>query len=666
MGNITVEHNNEINLKELIVPHTAFSSGCFGSNNQKIFYISDIHLLHHLGRDGAIYYSFKQKGIVNIKYWDLVKKRIKLIVNNLFNQGLSQDIINCECPIVLFGGDTSSDTDITKYFYHYFKIRYMYYKYKLWRAEHCFEPPLTELQAKKQYKNKLFNLQKLYNEKIEQLCQWGVDYRKTKRKLSNWNLSSFISKNSLPQFIEYRIETLRHIEYKIYSLKSGQEEFIQHAKLGAQFKKPNLFPIFVVLGNHELVDFSSVEIATNYFEKFFSDEKIIFLNNKCGTYKGLFSIVGGIGFAKYNNRYNAQNIITTTPPISRENEIIESDKFFEVYNKAVIDCKKNFRHLIVLSHYPVNDWCNQGYNSICTYFTGHTHRNDSIHTQKVNVYADNQIGYRTKNIKFKTCTLGLLYNPFFEYGDGYYEITTNQYEKFLRYRGENIKGTGLIDNMLVKGNAKLYMVKQNSFYGFFLINENTGTYICCGGVPKKISKIIDINYFCGNFKKIISKYIYLILPLRKTQNQISQELQQMGFSGEIHGLIVDVDFYHHIIINPFDGKLAFYYSPYLGVVQQFGTIKELLSHIEIANLDGNGFSKLQIDHKIINNHDLLSPILTNNKGYLEKIVKIDIKNSEYKISRWVKQIQRLFSSNILRVWDDELIKNFLPKSSSGF
>ena len=208
------------------------------------------------------------------------------------------------------------------------------------------------------------------------------------------------------------------------------------------------------------------------------------------------------------------------------------------------------------------------------------------------------------------------------------------------------------------------MEKINDFYGFFLINQNTGTSICFGGVPKKVNKIKDINYFYKNFKTVVSNYITLLLPLRKMQEQISQELKQLGLSGEIHGLIVDVDFYHHIFINPEDGKVAFYYSPFMGTIQQFGTFRELLSHIEIDKLKGDMSSKMQIYDNLMNKNFLLSQLSENGSNHTGEMVRIDIKDSEYTISREINQMQRLFSSNILRVWDDKFTQSILPKSSS--
>ena len=45
------------------------------------------------------------------------------------------------------------------------------------------------------------------------------------------------------------------------------------------------------------------------------------------------------------------------------------------------------------------------------------------------------------------------------------------------------------------------------------------------------------------------------------------------------------------------------------------------------------------------------------------ISKIDIKNSVYSISNYMRQIQRLFDSNILRDWNEDIIS--IQKKVSG-
>lgn len=658
---------NELILRDIMIPQSSFCAGKSGCKKLKIYYISDIHLLHHLDEYGEIYYTLKHQGINDKKSWGFVKKQINAIVNNLFGEELKQDILSDPYgQIILFGGDTSSDTEITKYFYHRFQLRYLFYLYKRWHKHNKFEYPITDKQAKSQYRKMLAELTQRYEKKILQLRQWNIDYKGSRRKLSYDNLLNYILSNNLPFFIEFRIKELWKIESKIEKLKFDKEEVIRKAIFGNQFKKPAYLPIFVVLGNHELADFCTVEEAVNCYKKFCNEEHIYFLHNN-GCELEDFNIIGGIGFAKFNEQYNALNLMTTTPAMSREIEIGESEKFFSFYDRIVTKSKERMKHLIVLSHYSLNDWLNREVDSICTYFTGHSHHDDSIHTQNQNVYADNQIGYKRKNIQFRSCYLGAIYNPFIDYNDGYYEITTKQYKQFLFYNNEPIQGTGLIDSQLAGGNAKFYMIKQNGFYGFFVINSKTGTKICAGGRTKNVSSIKDICYFYEHFTTILAQYTSALLPYRKVQEQISLEIKRLEIndihSGKIHGCIVDVDFLHHIMINPIDGTVTFYYSPYFGAVQPYDSFGSLLADIERKKIENGECTKLKIYETMVSEKCLIAQSPESIQKHIGELVKVDIKNSVYALSNRMNQLQRIFSSNILRDWNDEWAQSCLEKSS---
>lgn len=659
---------NELILRDILIPQTSFCAGKSGYKKVKVYYISDIHLLHHLDEFGEIYYSSKHQGINDKKSWCFVRKQINTIVKNLFSEELEQDILsNPYGQIVLFVGDTSSDTEITKYFYHRFQIRYLFYIYKRWRKYNKFEYPITDKQVKNKYRKMLAELTQLYEKKILQLRQWDIDYKQSRRKLSNDNLSNYISANNLPFFIQFRIKELWKIEFKIEKLKADKEKVIEKEILGNQFNKPKYLPIYAVLGNHELADFCTVEEAVNHYEKFFNKEHIHFLHNN-GYYElEDFNIIGGIGFAKFNEQYNALNLMTTTPAMSREIEISESEKFFSFYDRIATKSKEEMKHLIVLSHYSLNDWLNQEINSICTYFTGHSHHNDSIHTQNQNVYADNQIGYKRKNIQFKSCFLGTIYNPFIDYNDGYYEITIKQYRQFLWYNNEPIQGTSFIDSQLAGGNAKFYMIKQNGFYGFFVVNSKTGTKICVGGKTKNVSSIKDIRYFYEHFKTVLAQYTSALLPYRKVQEQMSLEVKRLeindSFSGKIHGCIVDVDYDHHIMINPIDGTVTFYFSPAPGYVQPYDSFGSLLADIVRKEIENGECSKLKIYETMVSEKCLIAQSQESIQKHIGELVKVDMKDSVYSLSRRINQLQRIFSSNILRDWNDEWAQSCLEKSS---
>ena len=57
---------------------------------------------------------------------------------------------------------------------------------------------------------------------------------------------------------------------------------------------------------------------------------------------------------------------------------------------------------------------------------------------------------------------------------------------------------------------------------------------------------------------------------------ISKVVEKIGGTGTIHGCIVDIDFYNHIYLNPYDGTISAYYSPWFGSRYEYPTIEQLL------------------------------------------------------------------------------------------
>lgn len=629
----------EFSLSEFMLPEPTFRGKY---NNQiRVFYITDIHLIHHF--DPSLQNAFFE----HLKLTDFevykAKAEIRTIVKKLFNKDFTQALLDydtkrsvpfCEAQegdniVVLFGGDISFCTEITEFFYHEFITRWDFVLYERWKEKALAEHTYINLPAT--YKNECLQ-----------------------RDMQNENA------------VIKRAEELKRRKHCSFRVPEG-------------YQRPERYPIYTVIGNHELIDFPTVQEAVDHYKNFFQSCKIHFLHNEhCIGYR--FNIIGGIGFAKYNQRYNALTLQTTTPPMSREDESYETDKFVEAYQNALIECQSNYRPLIVLSHYPINDWlANSSTNSICIYFNGHNHTNKSA---TGNIYADNQIGYKRKKIAFKSCSLGIIYNPFCDYTNGCYEITPIQYAAFLRYKGEPIAGTSVIDKQLSKIGTKFYMIKESGFYGFFIINLNTGAKICTGGAIRNISYKTDINYFHHWFIEIVSAYAKAMAPYRKVQEQISDELKTLGFEGTIHGCIIDLNFFNHIMIDPISGKLTFYYSPVMGTMQTYPTFDALVTSISqqldydiLHYVEGErATSKAELLHQqkllsnayrrlVANNSFITQENLTTIKQERGKVVKIDIKNSTYTLSRYINQLQRIFTTNILRVWDDSLIEKIEKKKS---
>lgn len=419
--------------------------------------------------------------------------------------------------------------------------------------------------------------------------------------------------------------------------------------------------IYAVLGNHEFWGFERAVECFDAYRNLFNRLDICFLQNEItwfGKYRKPIDntssryinnalIVGGVGFAGCNNTFNADTGIYKTA-LNRAQEITESTKWMEIYDSALELAKKTNSVLIVLTHNPLSDWKSDGTADIgCIYFSGHDHQNQLYHDENnnIHIFSNNQIGYHTLNIRFKEAYIYKRMNPFAGYRDGYHEITSCDYLRFCDYAKMNVRGSGLIDKQLKDNKTKFYVIKRCGYYGFFLISTKY-SYICAGGRIKKIRKYTDIKQLDADFLDMVQQYIKVLTPYRNVQEQISNMVKSFGGEGTIHGCIIDIDFFDHILLNPSDGSITYYYSPMFGTVKTYSNLLSLL-----INHNNSLAAKYQEQLKLEDTGLFLQCKI----DIVSEMLKIDIKNSVYSISNRINQLQRLFDKKILRDWNDALL-----------
>lgn len=471
------------------------------------------------------------------------------------------------------------------------------------------------------------------------------------------------------------------------------------------FKLDKLKDIYFILGNHEYYDFDSIASATDFYKTSLAKYGIHVLQNEMLELKRLsyfdytpkwidFILYGGTGFAKYDEHFNANNTLCYDG-FTREEEIEEGTKFEDGYHKALAQAKQEGKCFICASHYPTLS-CLNHFNQETIYFTGHNHRNYYEKKKDRVVYADNQIGYHNQEITFKRATTGISRNPYELLEDGIHETTVETYLQFYRYTGEFIKSGKYLSNLINKGNRKFYVIKQDDYYGFFLICDSgpsKGISIANGGKTKKLTKDTNIDWIVKNFSLVISKYLRLLAPLRNVQTHLSKELRQLGLSGDIHGCIVDIDYRHHIMVNPTDGSIQFYYSPVFGIVKYLRSFSKVIESLhenskfslakcEQLQLQFTELSKKKrknkelyylkkITNKEFCNQALLTTKPSDESGHnnfspeesKKELTSVDgelqyVSRTEgaYGVSKRIQPLQRLFSSHILRDFDLRLVE----------
>lgn len=134
--------------------------------------------------------------------------------------------------------------------------------------------------------------------------------------------------------------------------------------------------------------------------------------------------------------------------------------------------------------------------------------------------------------------------------------------------------------------------------------------------------------------------------------------------GTIHGLIVDVDYYHHIALDPIEGKLNFYFSLLFGYKMDLASFGEMIKSLELRGLDQEKDYNLireKFEERARGRGYLLSAVSQNNLLETECYEAEDIsqrveqlvsrKEGMYGVSRKVSPLQRLFTGRVLRDFD---------------
>lgn len=685
-----------------------------------VSYISDIHLEHHYDKSGSIS-SFIEKTVRNL--W-----------NSVWNLKSGQQLI-------LFTGDISSIPEITISFFTRFikyfqeKQRYIYYK--------NIKKLLLDLKVEKEtFKTKKENYIKRIErfEKYIKTLKSGLlpeirfgymekDKEKNYRYLT-WKEYIKLYKDTkrfknkrISEDYEFKLDSLIEKLDQLEKLKDEYERFLSQNEeytkicsfLRKEFRKNiknitiemilskdfgdecdyeslfnpeyynlcDLKRVIFVLGNHEYMGFDSVDDAVKYYKEMLEPLGIDVLQNEIiegEINKRKYVFYGGSGFAKYNLEYNADTLYGCKD-FSRKDEIYETEKFERKYTKAKQYAKEKNACFICASHYPILD-CMKSIDKDTIYFYGHNHKNYYKRDENAIIYANNQIGYKNNRIEFKSTRFGIVPDPYAFLDNGLHKTTLQDYLMFYERLGEDIGSGSLIKRMLETGD--LFVMKDNSYYGFFIIDEQKGIYIVNGGQRKKISKFCDLEWLEYNFSKVLLNCLKGMLPYRLVQEKISEELRELGFIGDVHGCIVDITKYYHIMLNPFNARIYFYsyfdYNSKISVPEIYDTFEETINSLceNQRHLfeDENCVKKLKekIDEKKKDKNSIIGRC-TSNKHFLDgakrddllklqniennkEIILHDLERAEmqdiYNVSRRINSLQKLFSSRVLRFFDQKM------------
>ena len=354
-------------------------------------------------------------------------------------------------------------------------------------------------------------------------------------------------------------------------------------------------------------------------------------------------VLGGLGFCGLNPRYNADTGLFRDR-VSREEDIERSKRFRAVYDK-VMSCASDKR-VVVLTHTQIEDWTTDAPNKGWVYVNGHTHQNGLVKTEGgVAVLYDNQMGYKPKKWHLNQFSLERYYDPFEAWADGIYQITPQQYMDFNAGRG--------IQMEYFRQQGDIYALKQKGIY-MFMLQYGLGLYLLRGG--QKLNVFHGLEYYAANLEKYVEKIQAAFRPYRNALDKIAAEVKRFGGSGYVHGSIVDIDFYNHIYLDPFDGYLMPYFAFDVTGRREFRSVQELLESSPIPALGSDGKPLLSAYTKLLDagGVSILAPTVKEDALAVVPMEVLDEKNI-YAPSRVMKSIQYLLDKGVVRVWNDAVL-----------
>ena len=171
-----------------------------------------------------------------------------------------------------------------------------------------------------------------------------------------------------------------------------------------------------------------------------------------------------------------------------------------------------------------------------------------------------------------------------------------------------------------------------------------------GGQRKSVTH--DIQYYYDNLIRYKEAVKAAFKPYQSALQKLSNEVKQFGGWGNIHGCIVDIDFWNHVYLNPFDGKITPYFAPDMDYKFPFSTIsallknspqppKNLLEKFKAASANG----KLPI----------LTAYSRNSKFTLATVPEVVLSREMYEPSRIMRSVQYIFEQNVVRIWNEEIL-----------
>lgn len=249
------------------------------------------------------------------------------------------------------------------------------------------------------------------------------------------------------------------------------------------------------------------------------------------------------------------------------------------------------------------------------------------------------------------------------YDDGIHDISINDYWTYYRNKAD-----WTILRPKFSRTAYVKFLKHDSFLMFVSVSPKGTRCLLQGGFLRKLDK--PIQYYYDRLpeygRKVIGLFSKYWDAIYDVSSYVCRVTGGQGYA-RVHGCIVDIDFFNHIYINPFDGTVTPYYADSMCLKQAYPNLASLISaqmphllpafHAEqTLNPSALAFSDGSIPHQAL---ALTSQEVTEHSD-------IVYETEMYSISNRLKALQLVYDHHLVAVWYDSIVSPiaFLPPTEN--
>lgn len=256
-----------------------------------------------------------------------------------------------------------------------------------------------------------------------------------------------------------------------------------------------------------------------------------------------------------------------------------------------------------------------------------------------------------------------------EFVDGIYEISKEDYWTFIKDRLKTPKPK-------LTWTAKIKMIKRNGYYMFFSISKKGRTSILRGGKLKHTERSIDYYYdnialYGDKVLQVFSKYWDELYDIRDALSQVEPDRKiikqalKMGeyeyinynhfdYRGRVHGCIVDIDYFNHIYLNPFDGSITPYYARSMYQKHVYQNVESLLS-VQRPDLLPDYRRKVAVGNNTLLNNSNNTNALKLTSSEIDTFSEIVYDTDMYSVSNKLRPLQNIYDFGLVTVWYDSVL-----------